>query len=91
VNEQEVKDTVEQIVNLEQQADELMESENFTEASACMEAVSMMETDLEEQGYFLGESGTDMIVFRKGFPEVAKDEWMRYDRATGSWKQSERT
>jgi hypothetical protein len=90
MNEQEVKDTVEQIVRLEKQADELMESENFTESSACMEAVTMLETELEEQGYFLGESGPDMIIYHRALLNTAGAEWLRYDRANGSWKQPDR-
>jgi hypothetical protein len=88
MTEQEVKDTVEQIVKFEADEKHLMESEDFIESSACTEAVQMLEEELEEQGYFLGEDGTDMIVYHKVFQKKAGDEWLRYDRANGQWRQS---
>ncbi len=87
MTEQEVKDTVEQIVKFEADEKQLMESEHFSEAGACTEAVQMLETELEQQGYFLGEDGTDMIVYHANRLKVVKDEWLRFDRAELKWRQ----
>lgn len=87
INKQIIKDTVELIVSLESQADELTEQGNFSQSSAATEAVQMLEKELEEQGYFLGESGSDIVVYHADRLKVIKDEWMRFDRLEWKWRQ----
>jgi hypothetical protein len=88
MTEQEVKDTVEQIVRLEADEEQLMESDNLIEASAATREVQKLETELEQQGYLLGESGGDMLVYQAGPLRFARDTWLIFDRTEWKWRYS---
>jgi hypothetical protein len=88
MTEAEVKETVEQIVKFEADEKQLMENDNFIEAGACTEAVTMLETELEQQGYFLGEDGADMLVYEASPLRFARSTWLIFDRANGQWRRS---
>ena len=87
MTEQEIKDTVEQIVKREADEKRRRENDDLIEASVCTKAVCLLETELEQQGYFLGESGSDMIVYHATCLKQVKDEWMRFDRLEWKWRQ----
>ena len=87
MTEQEIRETVEQIVKLEQESDDLVVNDNFIEASAATREAQKLETELERQGYFLGESGEDMIIYHASSLKVVKDAWLIFDRAEWKWRQ----
>lgn len=89
MNEQEVKEQVEQIATLEQRARFYRRNDAYYAANLASATIDQMEKELELAGFMLGDSGHTIIVYRANLLLTAQSTYLIFDTANWQWRQPE--
>jgi hypothetical protein len=88
MNDLDLKAAVSQIISLESMADALIDGNEYLKATEFMADAERLEKDLQEQGFVLGDQGTDVLVYHVSAGK-ARELWLILDTKNGQWRKEQ--